>query len=539
MIACCQRANVAGIWMGGAIMAHTFKRDGQTALVRTKQGLLKGYEHDGLAIFKGVQYATAKRFHAPEPVEPWEGVKDATSYGYVCPLLTNDRPNGELYVPHRYWPMDEDCQNLNLWTPGLDGGKRPVLVWLHGGGYEAGSAIEHIAYDGANLSRFGDVVTVSVNHRLNILGYFDLSDYGEEYANSGNAGGDDIIAALRWVHENIAAFGGDPDNVTVFGQSGGGGKVTTLLQSPAADGLYAKGVVMSGVIGRILGDAQGSGRDLAQALMARLGLEDVKALETVDYAALARAYRQVKPALQQAGKYVGCSPRPNAFYAGDPMVVGFRPETAEVPLIVGSVFGEFTSFTPSPWNRDALCDAEQVEWVRKELGEGADALIALFREAYPERQVIDLLRLDTVFRAPEIEYIRARSALNGATWSYLFNMDQPIDGGNTPWHCADIPYVFHNIDLVEYPHGPQADPGLPGRVQEAAFRSLIAFARTGSPANPAIPDWPASRPDSEQVLILDGDARVRVNYDHAVVQALALEQLRRFREGRLGENVQH
>ena len=193
-------------------MKQTFKCNSTTAIVKTSKGLVKGYEQKGLSIFKGIPYAKAKRFHAPEPVEKWEGVFDAASYGFVCPLLSNERPSGELYVPHRYWPMDEDCLNLNVWTPGLDDGKRPVLVWLHGGGYEAGSSIEQAAYDGANMTRLGDAVVVSVNHRLNILGYFDLSDFGEEYINSANAGTDDIIAALQWVHDNIASFGGNPAN---------------------------------------------------------------------------------------------------------------------------------------------------------------------------------------------------------------------------------------------------------------------------------------------------------------------------------------
>ena len=340
-------------------MSHTFRRDGQTAVVQTEQGKVRGYEHDGLQIFKGIPYATAERFHAPQPVEPRDGIFDACSYGYVCPLLTNDPPRGELYVPHRFWPMDENCLNLNVWTPGTDDKKRPVLVWLHGGGYEAGSAIEHIAYDGANLSRCGDTVVVSINHRLNILGYFDLSDFGGEYANSGNAGGDDIIAALRWVKANIAAFGGDPENVTVFGQSGGGAKVTTLLQSPAADGLYAKGIVMSGVIGPVLADATGSGKELAEAVMKELGIHSVKELEKADYAAFARAYLKVRPALQKAGKYTGGAPHPNAFYLGDPLLRGFRKETAQIPLLVGSVFGEFTSFAPLPYDRETLSEDTQ------------------------------------------------------------------------------------------------------------------------------------------------------------------------------------
>ncbi|MBQ9210638.1 MAG: carboxylesterase/lipase family protein [Clostridia bacterium] len=502
---------------------HQFQHDTSTALVTTAKGKIQGYRHDGLSIFKGIPYAKAARFHAPQPLEPWEGVLDACSYGYVCPLLSNDAPRGELYVPHRFWPMDENCQNLNIWTPDTDEAKRPVLVWLHGGGFSAGSAIEHIAYDGAAMSRMGNVVVVTINHRLNVLGYFDLSDFGEEYENSGNAGGDDIIAALAWIHENIQHFGGDPENVTVFGQSGGGAKVTTLLQSPAADGLYHKGIVMSGVIGPVLADAQGSGKELAEAVMQELGVQTVQELETVDYAALARAYLKVSPQLKAEGKYTGNCPHPNKHYVGEPVRNGFRPETSQVPLMVGSVFGEFTSFSPLPWPREGLSEEEQAEIIRKSWGEEpAEKLIPLFRAAYPDRPLTDLLRLDFIFRLPEIDYIAERSKLNQCTWSYLFNMDQPIDGGNTPWHCSDIPYVFHNIDLVEYPHGPQAEEGLSEKIQEQVFQAVIAFARTGNPACSQIPAWPASTAERENVLVVDGNTRVLTNYDHELIRTLGV-----------------
>lgn len=503
-------------------MKHTFRRDSRTAVVKTDSGKIRGFEHDGLQIFKGIPYAAAKRFHAPEPVKPWDGILDACSYGYVCPLLTNDPPRGELYVPHRFWPMNENCLNLNIWTPGTDNTKRPVLVWLHGGGYEAGSSIEQIAYDGENLSRSGNTVVISINHRLNILGYFDLSDFGEEYANSGNAGGDDIIEALRWVKGNIAAFGGDPDNVTVFGQSGGGAKVTTLLQSPAADGLYAKGFVMSGVIGPVLADAEGSGKELAEAVMKELGICSVKELEQADYAAFARAYLKVRPKLREAGKYTGGCPHPNRYYLGDPLIRGFRRETAGIPLLVGSVFGEFSSFAPLPYDRNALTEEAQESMIRKAWGEdAAQALIPLFREAYPERQIIDLLRLDFIFREPEIRYVRERSRLNQSTWSYVFNMDQPIDGGNTPWHCSDIPYFFHNIDLVEYPHGNRENPELAYRIQDEAAKSLLAFALTGNPENGAVPVWPACSPEKEAVLVIDEHTRIMENYDHRLMESCA------------------
>ena len=168
-------------------MGISFRSDSKTALVSTTGGTVRGYEYNGLSIFKGIPYAKARRFHSPEPADKFDGVFDAASYGYVCPLMTNDRPGGELYVPHRFWPMDEDCLNLNIWTPGLDDRARPVLVWLHGGGFEAGSSIEQAAYDGANMAQLGNAVVVTINHRLNILGYFDLSDFGGHRGYRGGA----------------------------------------------------------------------------------------------------------------------------------------------------------------------------------------------------------------------------------------------------------------------------------------------------------------------------------------------------------------
>ena len=183
----------------------TFRYD-DVPVLSTTSGKLKGYFYDGTYIFKGVPYAHADRFQMPVPSK-WEGVKDATSYGFVCPLMAQDTPSAELMVPHRYWPMDEHCQNLNIWTTDLNPqAKKPVIVWLHGGGYFAGSSIEQVAYDGRNMAVNGDVVVVSVNHRLNILGYLDLSPFGKKYENSGNAGHADLVAALQWVHKTKSRY---------------------------------------------------------------------------------------------------------------------------------------------------------------------------------------------------------------------------------------------------------------------------------------------------------------------------------------------
>ncbi len=163
-------------------MEHVFRYDRDTAIVETTAGKVRGFQYDGINIFKGIPYARAKRWHMPEPTEPFEGEFDATSYGYVCKIPTPGKPNNEMLVPHRYWPMSEDCLNLNIWTPGTDDKKRPVMVWIHGGGFRDGSAIEHDAYDGFNSAKYGDMVFVSINHRLNVIGYLDLSAFGEEYA---------------------------------------------------------------------------------------------------------------------------------------------------------------------------------------------------------------------------------------------------------------------------------------------------------------------------------------------------------------------
>lgn len=494
-------------------METRFQFDDRTAVVETTKGKVRGYILKDIYVFKGIPYAKAKRFHALEPVTAWKDVFDATSYGYVCPQLYLPKPNGEIFVPHRYWPMNEDCMNLNLWTPACDEQKRPVMVWLHGGGYESGSAIEHIAYEGENMSRFGDVVTISINHRLNIIGYFDLSEFGDEYMNSGNAGGDDIIAALKWIQENVEKFGGDPDNVIIFGQSGGGGKVTTLLQSPGADGLYAKGYSMSGVLDVERPTEEESGKALAESIMAELSVSKVKELEEVPYQRLADAYLKVRPDFAKENRYVGDLPFRNEFYAGDPLLYGFRKETAHIPMLVGSVFGEMASFVPGNADKKKMSEEAEIRIVEEMLGtEAAAQLVPMFKKAYPERHISDIVRMDYIFRNGIHKYIRLRSGLNQCTYSYMFNHDMPIEGGSTPWHCSDIPYVFHNTEFV-----PSTQEGCTESLEKLIFDTVMAFARSGDPNHGNLPFWPASIPEKEQTMVFDVKAELRCNYDHELM----------------------
>ena len=495
-------------------MNHFFLAGKDSVTAETESGTVRGYQYDGISIFKGIPYAKARRFHKPEKAEPWDGVLDCTSYGYVCPLLEEPSRDNELLVPHRYWAKNENCQNLNIWTPKTDRGKRPVIVWIHGGGFETGSSMEQLAYEGENMCRLEQAVAVSVNHRLNVLGYCDLSDFGKEYDNSGNAGTEDLIAALRWIRDNIENFGGDPDNVTLVGQSGGGCKITALLQTPAADGLFHKAMIMSG-ISYVISDAKGSGKALVAEMMEKLGIADIKELETVPYHMLAQAYLSARAHLEKEGEYVGGAPHPNAFYMGDPLENGFRRETAGIPMIIGSAFGELSSFRETDYDKNKMTEEEQTARVERETGsEAAGKLIPLFRKAYPDRNVIDILQMDFIFREATRDYIEARSGLNNSTYSYMFNFESPYAGGTVPWHCADIPFVFHNTEMV-----PAVQlSGVSERIENEMFSSLIGFARHGSPDNPFIPRWPASSPEKEYVMVFgNNNSQVRCNYDHELL----------------------
>lgn len=498
-------------------MAHQFYCDKEKPVVQTKLGKLRGFFLNGTYIFQGIRYAKAKRFHQPEPVEPWEGVKNALAYGYVCPLMEQDEPSIEVMIPHRYWPMDENCQYLNIWTQSITPGvKKPVMVWLHGGGFFAGSSIEQVAYDGENLSKYGDVVVVSLNHRLNILGYLDLSPFGEEYKNSANAGTADMVAALQWIHDNIEAFGGDPDNVTLFGQSGGGMKVWTLMQTPAADGLFHKGIVQSGYMEHFMDDGETDGTMIVTAMMQELGLKNVKELETVPYAQMAAAFWKVLPAVEKAGGYVGGHPKQNDWYLGEPLRVGFREHAKTIPVMIGTALGEF-SFMPA-LDDEIKNDPEKLDVLfARRYGDKAGEVKRLFAEAYPDKHISDALFVDSLFRAPSMDFaLKKAGHTESETYSYLFTYTFPYDGGHIAWHCSEIPFVFHNTDLV-----PVCNEGeVTDKLEQQLSDAWLNFARTGKPGSALLPDWPACTAEKENCMIFDRTCEVRTNHDHELMQLL-------------------
>lgn len=495
-------------------MARKFVCTLDYPIVDTKAGKLRGFQLDSTFIFQGIKYCDAKRFQMPTPVAPWDGVKDASTYGYICPMLSRHEPSGEIAMPHRFWPEDEHCQYLNIWTQTLDrNAKKPVLVWIHGGGYAVGSSIEQVAYDGENMSKYGDVVVVSINHRLNILGYLNLEAYGERYKNSANAGNADMVAALQWIHDNIEGWGGDPENVTIFGQSGGGMKVWNLMQTPAADGLFHKGIIQSGV-GQMMLPAQDDGTYIISALMEELQFENITDLETIPYHRLAEAYKKVSPEVGKAGHYIGGRPIPNDWFLGDPRLVGFTEHAKTIPTMVGTVLGEFLAFAPGFKNRHTASYEEQEALVNEKFGEYAPELIEHFRKAYPDKPLFDLLTLDSIFRVPSKEFIQGRSQHpQSPIYSYLFTYELPLDNGRAPWHCAEIPYVFHNAEMIPYCNV----PGESDLLEERMFRAWIQFARTGDPSHDLLPQWPACTPNDEACMIFDKECEVRHNHGHALM----------------------
>lgn len=486
--------------------------------VKTTSGMVKGYCFDGVYTFKGIPYAYADRFQMPVEYQKWEGVKDTTSYGHVCPLMFPDNPTGEMMVPHMYWPENEHCQYLNIWTNELNPkAKKPVMVWLHGGGFFAGSSIEQLAYDGMNMSQ-SDVVVVSLNHRLNILGFMDLSWYDDKYKNSANVGLADIVAALEWVKKNIVEFGGDPDNVTLFGQSGGGMKITALMQIPSAQGLFHKGIVMSGVAGHFMKPCDGgNGKAIVTALLKQLKLKEVEQLETVPYATLAQAYMIVSGDVAKKGDYIGNNPMINDYYLGEPHMTKFTQQAKQTPLIVGTVFGEFGGFAPKPYNKSQLNHQEMMVIIEKTFGDKTAAIVHAFQTAYPDKKIIDLLDLDALFRPLSKELVCAKAKYKEApTYSYLFSLNFPCHHGQTAWHCSDIPFVFHNIDKV-----PVANiEGISDELQEKMFNAFISFAKTGNPNHKELPQWDACTPEKEVTMLFDQECRIGINFDDEVLKLL-------------------
>ena len=447
----------------------------KAATVQTLSGPVAGYVDDGVYIYKGIPYAKAERFQPAVDADPWKDVRPSRAYGPTAPA----GPRAGWWSDDQAFTMhwddgfhDEDCLRVNIWTAGInDGKKRPVMVWLHGGGFREGSGQELICYDGTNLARDHGVVVVSLNHRLNVLGFLDLSAYGAKYAHSGNLGMMDIVKALEWVRDNIDRFGGDPANVTIFGQSGGGGKVSTLMAMPSAKGLFSKAIVESGSITNLLTPKYS--RRVGAATVANLGLTPARIddIASVPYDKLLAAYDAALKQVSDEAKEDGAFPTnilDVLLFGQVPVVDGeiipAQPSTSEalalskdVPVIIGTVYHEFTR------------DQE-----------------------------------DPIFKPLALQQAADRTAAGCApVYYYQFTWETPVlDGSLGSTHCIEIPFVFDNVLLHRtFTGGGDEAIELGHRVS----RLWTSFAKTGKPEAEGIPEWAAW----PKKLTIDIDSKIQ------------------------------
>ena len=501
--------------------------------VQTKSGALRGFVDNGVQVFKGIPYgastAGANRFMPPRKLQAWSGVRDAFELGGRSPQILGGEPAEMLPTDPRE-ALSEDCLMLNLWTPKADRGKRPVMVWLHGGGFASGSG-SYTIYSGRELARKHDAVAISVNHRLNIFGFLYLAEFGGKWAEASNAGMLDVVAALEWVRDNIAAFGGDPNNVTIFGQSGGAGKVSTLMAMPSAKGLFHRAIAQSGAA--VTSTARAQAVRTTEQVLQRLKIApaELDKLQSVPMQELLNVMRP--PA--------GAPPGPGGGLNFGPVVDGkslpsnpFDPtapgQSASVPFLTGTTATEITFFLPDE-RLHPLDDAAFKARVKDTLkvdDAGADRMIALYRKNQPGRDNIDLmLRLETdasFFRGGVETQAERKVAQKGApVYVYRFEYYSPVRGGRLKaMHCMEIPFVFDNLEAgaVYTGNSPAAQ-----KLADQMSAAWVAFARSGNPNHKGMPAWSPWDPDKRATMVFGPAASTLVN-DPGKDERLAIKAIR-------------
>lgn len=501
------------------------------AVANTQYGKVRGFIYKNLYQFKGIPYGAdtggENRFMPPKEPQPWDGVRLALNYGDMAPqAIVYDRSpeSAAGFVDNwNFFHSSEDCLRLNVWTQGLDTKKRPVLVYFHGGGFFNGSALEQDGYSGEGLAAYGDVVVCSVNHRLNAFGFSDFAKVGgEKYAHSGNVGILDLIAALKWVHNNIANFGGDPDNVTIMGQSGGGAKVSIVATMPAAKGLVHKAVALSGNSTRAADKAQAEA--LGEFILKEAGLKpsEIDKLQQMpweEYYALANQAAAKFSRLQGgSGRRGGFSP------VGDdldiPAGIFFDPadnSIPNIPMLLCSVKHEGNPDRNNPELEDITLDGV-VEKMTPAYGEHAREVVEAYAKNFPECRPIEIWALLTGVRTNIVRSANTKYQQGAPVYVAWFGWQPPLfDRRLRSFHCLDICFWLHNTDLMVTHTGGGARPrALSDKMSDA----LVAFMRTGDPNCKSLPAWPKYTPENGEVMVLDDKCVVMNDPDRPARQVI-------------------
>jgi para-nitrobenzyl esterase len=484
----------------------------QLPVVKTTSGDASGSFNNGVYAFKGIPYAKAERFKPPQDPDAWDGIRECTEFGPVARQVVPWYPDSVQ--------NEKELFSVNVWTRGImDGKKRPVLLWLHGGGFAVGASNDPMTY-GEALARKGDIVMVSVNHRLNILGFLDLSACGEKYAQSANVGMLDIVKALVWIQENIENFGGNPSDVTIVGESGGGGKVGTLMCMPSAKGLFHKAIIQSGTLLNTM--TKERSQNLGLAVLENLGLtpNDVEKLDTIPYMDLVKAGNDAiakisGPRRPGSPTMFGFAPSADGVVLlQQPFSPGFADISNDIPLMIGSTLNELmrTFYSEKDMTLEQAKDS-----LAKEYGDKTEQYLELFAKAYPDYTPQDLLSIDNVFRPFTIRTADARALETGTPlYVYLLAWKSPVDSASRgSFHGLDIPLAFNNVDLR---------PDWTGNSEEAwkladkMSSAWINFTKTGNPnVEGMLPIWKPYTAENGATMYFDNDCRIVNNHDRELM----------------------
>ncbi len=510
----------------------------EIAVADTQYGKVRGYVLRGINYFLGIPYGAdtsgANRFMPPQKPKPWSNVYPALWWGNTAPQNMENRYENKYASFRDHWNYDdvsEDCLRLNIFTPALnDGKKRPVLFWIHGGGFTNGNGIEQDGYNGENFARFGNVVFCSINHRLGPLGYCNLAGVGgEKFAASGNVGMMDIVAALEWVRDNIANFGGDPGNVTIMGQSGGGAKVCILTAMPSAKGLFHKAVVLSGASRRAADKTYSEQLGAAVVKEAGLTSSDLDKLQSMPWKEFYAIATRAQQNLAREGG--GGSPMGRGF---SPVVDGNilpqhpydpegAPSAADVPMIISSVQNE-----QSPSWADSSLESITLDQVVEKLrhragfgggfGDKAPEVVAAYSKAFPGRKPVEIWSLASSNRQSVVALADVKSKQPAPVYVNWFTWQPPLfDNRMRAFHCVDISFWFYNTDLM-YTHtggGPR-----PRAVSTKMAGALLQFMKTGNPNGAGLPKWPKYSSAKGEVMVFDDVSKAENDPDREARKAL-------------------